>query len=187
MRQIIVSEWITLDGVFDADNMDVWFAPFHSDERAAYIRNTIVGSAALLLGGTTYRMLAPYWSSQNNDDMGPASKLNSMPKYVVSSTLEETEWNNTKGIIKGSVKKQIRQLKQESGGAILISGSATLVESLMEAGLIDEYQFLIHPIIAGNGKRFFKNGIQTTRLQLVKTKTFDLGVTLMSYRPGSGT
>lgn len=183
MRQIIVSEWITLDGVFDADSMEVWFAPFHSDERAAYISNTITGSAALLLGGTTYRMLAPYWSSQTTDDMGPASKLNSMPKYVVSSTLEKAEWYNTQEIIKNNAEEQIRKLKREAGGNILISGSATLVQLLMAADLIDEYQFLVHPFIAGSGKRFFKEGMQTAELQLITTETLELGVTLLCYRP----
>ncbi len=185
MRQIIVSEWITLDGVFDADNMDVWFNPFHSDERAAYIKDTISGSGALLLGGTTYGMLAPYWSSQTNDDMGPASKLNSMPKYVVSSTMEKAEWNNTQGIIKDNAEEQIRKLKREPGGDILITGSATLVQSLMETGLIDEYQFLVHPIIVGSGKSFFKDGMQTTGLKLVKTETLGLGVILLCYQPES--
>ena len=95
MRKIVASVWMTLDGVFDADIMDQWFYPYHSDDRAAYIKETIVASDALLLGRTTYEMLAPYWSTQVTDENGPASKLNSMLKYVVSSTLKEAHWNNS--------------------------------------------------------------------------------------------
>ena len=182
MRKIIVSEWVTLDGVFDADTMEQWFNPYHSDERAAYITETIHGSEALLLGEVTYEMLASYWPHQKNDAMGPASKLNSMPKYVVSAKLKKAQWNNS-NIIKENVVEEITKLKQQPGGDILIPGSATLVESLMETDLVDEYRFLVHPIIMGSGKRFFKDGMQTTRLKLVKTKSLGLGVMLLCYQP----
>ena len=127
MRNIIVSEWVTLDGVFDAEPQyfGVWWLPYHSDERAAHMRKTIESADALLLGATTYEMLAPYWSAQESDDNGPARKLNSMTKYVVSSTLKESLWNNTQKIIKDNVVEEIRKLKQEPGGDILIPGSAT--------------------------------------------------------------
>ncbi len=91
MRKLIASVWMTLDGVLDAESMDVWFNPYHSEERAAYITKTVHGADALLLGRVTYEMLASYWPSQKNDDNGPASKLNSVPKYVVSSTLKKAD------------------------------------------------------------------------------------------------
>ena len=125
-------------------------------------------------------MLAPYWSALKNN--GTADKLNSVPKYVVSSTLKKAEWNNTT-IIKKNVVEEITKLKQQPGQEIRIAGSATLVQSLMEADLIDEYRFLVHPIIMGSGMRFFKDGTHTTRLKLVKTKTFPLGVVLLCYQP----
>ncbi len=186
MRKIIVSEWITLDGVFDADPQyfGVWWLPYHSDERAADIRKTIESADALLLGDTTYEMLAPYWSAQENDDNGPAGKLNSMPKYVVSPTLTESLWNNTQKIIKEKVVEEIRKLKQESGGDILILGSATLVQSLMETDLIDEYRFLVLPVIMGAGRRFFKDGMTMTKLVLAETKTLPLGVLALVYKAG---
>ncbi len=81
MRKLVVSEWVTLDGVFDADTMDQWFNPYHSDERAEYIQETILASDALLLGGVTYEMLAPYWSSLRNNEMGIADRLNGHPHY----------------------------------------------------------------------------------------------------------
>lgn len=182
MRKLFVSEWVTLDGVFDADNMNQWWIPYDSGERQEYIREGILASDAILLGRTTYEMLAPYWSAQKNDENGPAEKLNSVPKYVVSSTLKKAEWNNST-IIKENVVEEITKLKQQQGGDILILGSATLVQSLMETDLIDEYRFLVQPIIMGRGKRFFKDGMHTTKLKLVKTKTLGLGVTLLSYQP----
>jgi dihydrofolate reductase len=127
-------------------------------------------------------MLAPYWSSLKNNEMGVAAKLNSVSKFVVSSTLKKTEWNNST-IIKDNVVVRITKLKQQPGHEIQIEGSATLVQSLMEANLIDEYQFLVHPVIMGSGKRFFKDGMHTTGLKLVKTQTLDKGVILLCYQP----
>src|SRR5471030_2170256 len=98
-------------------------------------------------------MLAPYWSSLHNDEMGVARKLNSAPKYVVSASLEKADWNNTT-IIGDNVVAEITRLKEQPGTEIQIEGSATLVQSLMEADLIDEYRFLVHPIIMGTGKSF---------------------------------
>jgi dihydrofolate reductase len=129
-------------------------------------------------------MLAPYWSALRNNEFGIADKLNSAPKYVVSSTMKKADWNNST-IIRDAkrVVAEITRLKQQPGQKILIPGSATLVQSLMEAELIDEYRFLVHPIIMGRGKRFFKDGLPTTRLKLVKTKTLGLGVMLLCYQP----
>jgi dihydrofolate reductase len=182
MRKIVVSVWITLDGVFDADTMDQWFYPYESEARGEYIKEGVLACGAFLLGRTTYEMLFPYWSSQKNNEMGVADKLNNGPKYVVSSTLKKAEWNNST-IIKDDVVAEITKLKQQPGREILIMGSATLVQSLMEAGLIDEYRFLVHPVIIGDGKHFFKDGMPTTKLKLIETKTLDLGVTLLRYQP----
>ena len=182
MRKIVASEWVTLDGVFDADTMEQWFIPYHSEDRGDYIKAGILACDALLLGRATYEMLAPYWSALRNNEMGIADKLNSVSKYVASSTLKKAEWNNST-IIKESVAEEITKLKQQPGQDILIFGSATLVQSLMEADLIDEYRFLVHPLIMGSGKRFFKDGMHTTNLKLVKTKTLGLGVILLCYQP----
>ena len=181
MRKVVVSEWVTLDGVFDADTMEQWFNPYDSDDRREYIKEGILVCDAILFGRKTYEMLAPYWSSLRNNEMGIADKLNSVPKYVVSSTLKRAEWDNST-IIKEKVVEEITKLKQQPGQEIQIEGSATLVQSLMEADLIDEYQFLVHPIIMGSGKRFFKDGNKAT-LKLVEAKTFSSGVVLLRYQP----
>jgi dihydrofolate reductase len=183
MRQLIVSEWMTLDGVFDADTMKQWFEPYHSEGRAECIREGILASDALLIGRTTYEMFAAYWPTQKNNEMGTADKLNSMPKYVVSSTLKKAEWNNST-IIKDDIVKAVATLKQQPGRDILVPGSATLVQALMEGDLVDEYRLLVQPHIMGSGKRFFMDGMATTKLTLVKTHTLDLGVVALCYRPG---
>ncbi|HWK03522.1 MAG TPA: dihydrofolate reductase family protein [Puia sp.] len=182
MRKLIVSAWTTLDGVFDAGNMNQWYTPYDSVERQEYIRSGILAADAILFGRKTYEMLAPYWSSLKNNEMGVAAKLNSVPKFVVSSTLGKAEWNNST-IIKGNVVEEITRLKQLPGQEIQIEGSATLVESLMEAGLIDEYRFLVHPVIMGSGQRFFRDGMHSGGLRLVKTQAFDSGVILLCYKP----
>src|SRR5258706_10375737 len=135
MRKLFASEWISLDGVFDANNMDKWFNPYDSPERQAYLQDVIASTDAILFGRTTYEMLAPYWSTLKNNEMGIAAKLNSAPKYVVSSTLKQADWNNTT-IIKNKVGDAITKLKQQPGGEIHIKGSATPVQSMMGTGLI---------------------------------------------------
>jgi dihydrofolate reductase len=130
-------------------------------------------------------MLAPYWSAQRNNEMGVAARLNSLPKYVVSSSLERANWTNST-LINDNVTEALAELKQQPGQDMLIMGSASLVHSLVAADLIDEYRFLLQPIIAGTGKRFFKDGMQSSRLTLVSSKTFDLGVILLCYEPRTG-
>lgn len=182
MRKLIVKEWITLDGIFDGDTMEEWFSPFQSEERIEYVQSTVQSTDAMLYGRKTYEMLAPYWSKFKNNEMGIAEKLNNVPKYVVSSSLKSANWNNT-SIINSNIVEEVSRLKNQPGQQILIDGSATLVQSLMGTALIDEYQFLVHPIVIGKGKKFFREGMHTPNLKLVKTKTFPLGVMLVCYQP----
>ena len=181
MRKLVVSAWISIDGVFDADTMPQWFSPFDSIGKNEYIRDSIMKADALLIGRTTYEMLAAYWPLQLNDDNGPAGKINSMEKFVVSTTLEKPAWNNST-IINKNIIEEIRELKKQNGNEIQIPGSATLVQSLMKANLIDEYRFLVHPIIMGSGKRFFKDEMKTSGMKLILTQTFDKGVVLLCYQ-----
>ncbi|HEY4385108.1 MAG TPA: dihydrofolate reductase family protein [Ktedonobacteraceae bacterium] len=182
MRKLIVSEWMTLDGVFDSDMMDQWFHPFESDERAAYIREGVLTSDMFLFGRVTYEMLAPFWSHAKHNEMGIVDKMNSMAKYVVSSAPLNVPWKNTMRL-QGNIVEEIAKLKQQSGQNIRIAGSATLVRSLKSTGLIDEYRFLVHPMIMESGKRFFKERGDTSRLKLVHTETFSKGVVLLCYQP----
>ncbi|MEO8200591.1 MAG: dihydrofolate reductase family protein [Gemmatimonadota bacterium] len=181
-RRIVVSAWIAMDGVFDADTMADWFSPYDSADRGAYIQNNVQTSDAVLVGRVTYEMLAGYWPNQKHNESGIADKLNSMPKYVVSSGLTEAGWNNST-IIRDDVTHQVSRLKRQPGQDIIVFGSATLVEGLLVAGLVDELRFLVQPVLAGKGKRFFKEGMGVTGMSLVKTQAFSKGVVLLSYKP----
>jgi dihydrofolate reductase len=181
MRKLIVSEWITLDGVFDAEKMGEWFMPYDSEARQAYIQDCHRTCDAILFGRKTYEMLAPYWSALKNNENGVADKLNSAPKYVVSSTLDKANWNNTT-VIKGNIAEEISKLKQLPGNEIMLEGSAELVQLLAEANLVDEYRFMVHPVIMGSGKRLFRDGMHAAGLKLVKTQPLDSGVIVLYYQ-----
>jgi dihydrofolate reductase len=180
MRKVIVSEFLTLDGVMEASEQ--WQPPYVSDDVAEEIRVGIHAAEASLLGRVTYEIFAAYWPLQTHNEFGIADKLNSEHKFVVSSTLEKAEWNNST-LIKGNVAEEIRKLKQQPGGDIRVVGSATLVQSLMHANLIDEYRLMVHPLVLGRGKRLFNDGMETTGLKLVEAKAFSSGVVLLCYQP----
>lgn len=182
MRKLVVSEWMTLDGVFDADTMDTWWIPYDSVERQEAITEGILACDVMIYGRLTYEMLAPYWSAQKTDEHGPAAKLNSVRKYVVSSSLKQAIWKPST-ILTGNIREDVARLKQQPGGDMLITGSATLVQSLMGTDLIDEYQLLVQPILMGNGKRFWNSEMSLTKLKLVSTKTYPKGVMGLTYQP----
>lgn len=181
MRQIIVTEWVSLDGIFDATLMEQWFNPYHSDSRAKYIQDTIDNCDAMLYGRNTYNMLYPYWSSLKNNEMGVAEKLNKVKKYVVSSTMKKADWENST-IINNDIIKEIGQLKQQEGGNILIQGSGKLVNQLLEAGLVDELKLLIQPHIMGAGQPLFQKALNIG-LQCKQVQQLDKGVVSISYQP----
>ena len=180
MGRIVISEWMSLDGVFDATLMDQWFIPFHSDRRADWIRAGIDACESMLYGRTTYQMLAPYWSALKQNEMGVAAKLNGVRKYVVSTTLEKADWENSILIRKDTL-REIARLKAEAAGDMLLTGSATLAKALLEAGLVDELRVLIQPIILGKGRRFFLEGMRSG-LELAGTETLAFGVTALTYK-----
>ncbi len=182
MRKLVVSEWMTLDGVIDAGTMNQWFDPYQSDERAEYIKEGVMGSDIFLFGRITYEMLAQFWPHAKNNEMGIADKMNSMAKYVISSEPLKVPWENTTRI-RGNIVEAIARLKQQPGQDIRIAGSPTLVRSLMPTGLIDEYRFLVHPIIMERGKRLFGEAGESSRLKLIHRETFSQGVVLLCYQP----
>jgi dihydrofolate reductase len=181
MRKLIAKAWLTLDGIFDADSMDKWFNPYHSDARAQHIQHTIHESDAFIYGRATYDMLAPYWSTLENNEFGIADRLNKVPKYVVSTTLQSADWNNAH-IISGDVADEIARLKQQDGESILIDGSASVVRSLLPTGLIDEFRLVVHPVVMGRGNRYFTPDMDLTRLELVSVQTLPLGVVTLCYQ-----
>lgn len=181
MRKLIITEWVSLDGIFDSSSMEKWFNPFHSDSRAKYIQETLNNCEIMLYGRNTYEMLFPYWSSFKTNEMGVADILNKGRKYVVSSQLKEAKWENSI-IIRKNFIEEIKTLKKESGGYILVQGSSTLIKPLMEAGLVDELRLLVNPYIMGNGDRPFLDEINC-KLDFINCQPLDNGVIVLSYKP----
>lgn len=182
MRSLIVTEWVSLDGVFDANSMEKWWNPFDSISRQKYIQDTINNCEIMLYGRKTYEMLYPYWSSLKDNAMGVADKLNKGKKYVVSSTLKKADWENTYILNKDFV-KEVTELKKQDGGYILVQGSSSLLKLLLEAGLVDELKLLINPYIIGVGARPFLNEVECD-LEFSEFQQLDKSVVLLSYKPG---
>lgn len=181
MRKLVVTEWLSLDGVFDADTMGDWFFPYNNADRQRSIRDTIMESDAFLLGHTTFEMLAPYWSSlPDSDQDGVAGALKHGTKYVAASKPLVGQWGAQR-VISDDLADEVAKLKQQDGKNILVMGSAALVRSLTSTGLIDEYRFLVHPVIAGQGKRFFSEDMDLTHLKLVEMQTLDQAVIYQRY------
>jgi dihydrofolate reductase len=181
MRKLWVKEWMTLDGVFDADTMDHWWHPYDNHERQQYILEEYSKADTYLLGRATYEMLWPYWSTQTTGD-GPGPVLNRMHKCVVSTTLTTAPWKEST-IIRENVVEEIANLKRQPGKEIVIDGSASLVRSLMGTDLIDEYRLLVQPFIVGRGRRFFPDGTPHARLRLVDCKPLSCGALALTYQP----
>ena len=178
MRKVVVAEFLSLDGVMEAP--EKWTFQFWNDETAKFKHDELFASDAHLLGRVTYQIFAAAWPS-GTDKQGFADRMNNLPKYVVSTTLKQVEWDNSH-LIKENVAEEIAKLKRQSGQDILVAGSGTLVQTLIQHNLIDEYHLLVFPVVLGSGKRLFKDASNTT-LKLVDTKAFSSGVVLLSYVP----
>ena len=179
MRPIVVTEFISLDGVVDSpgggDHPHAgWtFKDVDFDEAAYEIKGRETTEAtALLLGRQSYDEFAPVWPS-----MEEFATYNAMPKYVVSSTLQDPEWNNT--TVLRSL-DEVAELKETEGGEIHVHGSATLAQGLAAAGLVDRYHLLVFPVLLGSGKRLFGEG-DKTKLRLVEHAAYSNGITLQRY------
>ena len=179
MGRIVATEYATLDAVFEEPGS--WPFQFWSDEALTFKSDELLASDAMLLGRVTYQGFAAAWPSMH-DEQGFADRMNSLPKYVVSTTLKETTWNNST-LLKGNVVDEVTMLKQQIERDILRGGSGQLVRTLMQHNLIDEYRFMLHPIVLGNGKRLFADGLDTSVLQLASTQAFSSGVVILTYRP----
>jgi dihydrofolate reductase len=182
MRKVVASEIVSLDGVVESP--DKWHFPYFNDQMGDAIGAAMAASDAMLLGRVTYEEFAAFWPAQSSDDDQEITDyMNNTPKFVVSKTLEEPlEWNNST-LIKEDVAEEITKLKGQPGKDISISGSPTLVRSLLEEGLLDELRLMVHPIVVGNGKRLFEDGGDQKALELVDSETFSTGVLYLTYQP----
>ncbi len=186
MRKIIVSEFLTLDGVMEDPGgaekfpQGGWaFKYERGPEGDKFKLDEVMEAGALLLGRTTYEGFAAAWPSRSGEF---ADKMNSMPKYVISATLKEAKWNNSK-IIESGIVEKVSKLKAMADGDMLVAGSGKLVHLLMQNDLVDEYRLMVYPVILGSGKRLFIDGGEK-KLALAETKLFSSGITLLRYSPG---
>jgi dihydrofolate reductase len=177
-RKVVSSTYVSLDGFIDEPG--TWSFPFWSDEAAQFKARELFASDAQLLGRITYEGFAAAWPAmEGTGEFG--EKMNSMPKYVASRTLDTATWNAT--IIKGDVAAEVSRLKQEDGGDLLIGGSGQLIDYLTGHGLIDEYRLMIYPIMLGDGTKRLFNSVPRRTLKLVDTVAFPTGVVINTYRP----
>lgn len=175
MRKLVVTEFLSLDGVMENP---MWSMAYWSDEIAKFKGDEGEASDALLLGRVTYDGFAAAWP--NSKDEG-ADYFNSIRKYVVTTTLDKAEWNNSV-LIKDNVVEEISRLKQQDGKNIIVHGSGRLIKTLMQHDLVDEYRFLIYPLVLGKGQRLFDND-HTVKLKLVESRATSKGVVAVVYQP----
>jgi dihydrofolate reductase len=186
--RIVVTEFVSLDGVMEdpggAENFrhGGWsFEVSRGDEGDKFKLDETLSSEALLLGRATYEGFAAAWPSREGEF---ADKFNTMPKYVVSSSLEEPEWNNST-VLQGDVADEVAKLKQEQDGDIVVHGSARLVQTLLERDLVDELRLMVFPVVLGSGKRLFDGLSDKKPLRLVDSKVVGDGVAILIYEPAS--
>lgn len=185
MRRIVVTEFMSLDGVFEAPGPDGskfkyagWTMPYGNEEFMKFKMEELRSADTQLLGRITYEGFAKAWPDRSGDEF--SDKFNAMPKYVVSKTLKKATWNNSH-IIKKDAAKEIARLKETEGADILVAGSGQLVNFLLELGLVDELRLLVFPVVLGTGKRLF-NGTHA-KLKLTESTTFQTGVLALRYEP----
>jgi dihydrofolate reductase len=188
MGKIIVTEFVSLDGVMEdpggseGTRHGGWsFEIDRGDEGGKFKLDETMASEALLLGRVTYVGFAEAWPTRDGEF---ADKFNAMPKYVVSSTLEDPEWTNTT-VLRGDVVDEVAKLKRDVEGEIVVHGSARLAQTLLEHDLVDEVRLMVYPVVLGSGKRLFGEGGKKP-LRLVESRVVGDGVAILVYQPSAG-
>jgi dihydrofolate reductase len=189
MGRIVITEFVSLDGVMEAPGGEDfkykgWSFQFdRGDEGNQFKLDETMDSEALLLGRVTYEGFADAWPKRTEDESGFADKFNSMPKYVVSSTLKDPEWNNSQ-VLEGDPVEAVSKLKDEVDGDIYVHGSCQLAQTLIENDLVDRFHLMVFPVVLGTGKRLFGETSDMKPLQLTEVKPVgDDGVVVMIYEP----
>ena len=193
MRKIVVNTFLSLDGVYQGPGspeedteggfeVGGWQIPYFDEDAGKFIGESYAATDGMLLGRVTYEAFAAFWPSAPDEDPF-AAQMNSMPKYVVSRTLNEVKWNNSV-LIKGNLAEEVAKLKQQPGpGRLAVVGSGKLVQSLTRHNLVDEYELWVHPVVLGSGKALFGGGLPKTPLKLVNSKTTGSGIVILTYQP----
>ena len=180
MRKIVAGLFIALDGVYEAP--DQWHFPYFNDEMGAEVQAGMDAADTMLLGRKTYEEFAAFWPQQSAADVDIAPFMNDTPKLVVSNTLQTLDWQNST-LVSGDVNAELTRIKELPGKNISVVGSGTLVRSLLQDGVLDELRLLVHPIVAGSGKRLFPEGTAQIPLRLTDSRTLSTGVLALTYEP----
>jgi dihydrofolate reductase len=183
MRKLKAGEFMTLNGV--TESPDKWSFPYFNDEVGAVIGESIMASDAMLMGRRTYEEWAEYWPGKTAEDDPFADYINNVQKYVMTTTLDKADWEGTT-LLKGDLREEITKLKEQDGKDIAMSGSITLVGSLLKEGLLDELSLLVSPIVVGTGKRLFEDPSGPVGLKLIDSKTLSNGVLALTYGRADG-
>ena len=177
--RLVATEYLSLDGVFEEPGH--WSFPFFGQEAGQFKWSELQASDALLMGRKTYEGFAAAWPTMpGTGEFG--ERMNSITKYVVSSTLDKAEWTGSK-LLNGDAVEAVRKLKEEPGRDLLLSGSAQLFNACMEANLIDLYRIMLHSIVLGRGRRLFADGVDQKVLQLTEIKKLGAGIIVLELVP----
>lgn len=183
MRTLAVTENITIDGVIDLAGG--WFTPGDDNAGLAEVNEVLqrqAGAAdSLLLGRVSFEDMRGFWPEQSDDTTGNTDYLNRVDKFVVSSTMDDPQWQNTT-VLHGDLHAEVTRLKRRPGKDIVATGSITLVHELIMLGLVDEYRLFIYPVVVGQGRRLFENTTSISRVRLRELQRFSNGIILAIYR-----
>jgi dihydrofolate reductase len=181
MRKITAGLFISVDGV--TDEPEKWQMKYYNSELGEVVASIVADADAVLFGARSYKRFKAVFEGKTNADLPFAELWNTLPKYVVSTTLKSVDWHNSH-LISGDVAEEIMKLKQQPGKNIAVGASATLVRWLLDEGLLDELHLTIHPVVAGHGKRLFEPGDgKNIGLQLLRSKVLSTGVVYVAYAP----
>jgi dihydrofolate reductase len=192
MRRVIVNEWMTLNGVVQAPSYadedttggfehGGWHRPYFDDASMRWVIDNVTGAGGFLLGRRTYETFAAHWPNAPEEEQVLAQPLNTLPKYVASTTLSEPlEWQNSR-LLQGDVAEAVAALKQEEGGDLLVIGSTVLVQTLTQHALVDEFRLMIDPLVVGGGKRLFREDDALKPLRLLDSQVTTTGAIIATY------